>query len=173
MTKQEEATGYKNLVDLMALHADASNRLDAMEAALQEKFIGLVDDIRTEFAKLSLVVSESQAAIEEIALLNPEWFFRAKTIKTPYGSVGFRKTTKLVVKNEEVSILLIEQRGPEASEKYIRSRKELNLEALEQLDDADLRKLRISRETSESCTVKAAKLDLGKAVKKPSDDKAA
>jgi hypothetical protein len=173
-TSETDPSSYKNLVDLMALFAEATGRLGELEATIQEAFLKLVDEHREEFARFQQVAASSEASIEDLALLHPEWFKKAKTLKTPYGSVGFRKTSKLVVKNEEVTILLIQQAGEEAKGKYIRTFEALDLEALEKLDDADLKKFRIVREESQSCSVKAAKIDLGKAVAESADkDKAA
>ncbi|WP_193214967.1 host-nuclease inhibitor Gam family protein [Luteolibacter marinus] len=165
-----DTTSYKNLVDLMAIHADATGRLAAMEIELQEEFLKLVDERRKEFARLQGILGESQTSIETLATINPQWFEKKKTLKTPYGSVSFRKTSKLNVKNEEVTIVLIEQRGDQDKAAYLREKKELNLEALEKLDDAELKALRIVRETTESCKVTAAKIDLGKAVAKSTED---
>ena len=168
-----DAQSYKNLVDLMALHAEAVGRMAALENELQQEWLELVDKRRKEYAELQHTIADSQESIEMLATLNPQWFEKAKTLKTPYGTVAFRSTTKLNVKNEEVTIVLIEQRGEEEAAKFIRTTKGLNLEALEQLEDAELKKLRITRETTESCTVKAAKVDLGKAVKKAAETPAA
>jgi hypothetical protein len=96
-------------------------------------------------------------------------------VKTPFGSVSLRSTSKLEVANEEATILLI-QREIERDEAafpddaipvkaYLRERIELNLEALEKLSDAELKRFRIVRVTDERCTVKPVKIDLGKAVK--------
>jgi len=172
-TPVPDAASYKNLVDLMALHAEAHGRMAALEAELQQEWLELVDKRRKEYADLQHTIADSQESIEVLATLNPQWFEKAKTLKTPYGTVAFRKTTKLNVKNEEVTIVLIEQRGEEEVGLYVRTKKELNLEALEKLDDAELKKFRITRETTESCTVKAAKVDLGKAVKKAAEAPAA
>ena len=157
---------YKNLVDLLSVYAEATGRLAEMEGELNEELLNLVDGRRKDYAQLQSTISEAEQSIEALAIMNPQWFAKAKSVKTPYGSVGFRKTSKLVVKNEELTIVLIEQRGEEDKAAYLRTKQELNLEALEALDPAELKALRITRETTESCTVKAAKIDLGKAVAK-------
>lgn len=160
----DEATGYKNLVDLMAIYNESSTRMDELENDLQMAWLDLVDARRNDYAELQEAVAGSSAAIETLATLNRQWFADSKTLKTPYGSVSFRTATKLEVKNEEVTILLIEQMGEDAAI-FLRLKKELNLEAMEHLDDADLKDMRVRRVTTESCTVKAARVDLGKAVK--------
>jgi hypothetical protein len=105
---------------------------------------------------------------------HPEWFQDKKSIKTPYGSVGFRSTTSLDVPNEEASIILIEQLCKDDEKaQYLRKETTLNREALELLSDAELRQFRIKRLKEESCTVKPLKLDLGKAVKEAAEKEAA
>lgn len=156
---------YRTLVDSLAILTDHTNQLAALEAMLQTSFTELVDVHRDEYAILQSGISESEASIKLLAGLHPEWFETVKTIKTPYGTVGYRSSTKLEIDNEELTIALIERLGEDAAI-YLRQRQFLNLEALETLDDGDLKKLRVRRVTSDKCTVTPAKVDLGKAVKK-------
>jgi hypothetical protein len=85
----------------------------------------------------------------------------------PYGTVGFRTATKLDVPNEELTIALLERYTD--ADIYLRSRKFLNLEALETLSDSKLLDLKIQRITADKLTVTPAKIDLGKAVKKAAE----
>jgi hypothetical protein len=101
-------------------------------------------------------------------LKHPDWFAKTKTLKTPYGTVASRTSTKLEIPSEEVTIALLEARGAEA-EPYLRTRKFLSVESLETLDDLELARLKLRRVTSERITVTPAKLDLGKAVKAPEE----
>jgi hypothetical protein len=158
---------YSNLVDLLALHTESTTRMGELETAVQEAYLEIVDANRKLYAYLQNKIAESEMGIKIIALRHPEWFQAIKTLKTPYGTVGFRSTTKLDVANEELTIALIE-RLPDA-DLYLRTRKFLNLEALESLEDFALKGLQISRVTTEKCTVTPAKMDLGKAVKKAAE----
>jgi len=158
---------YSNLVDLLALHTEAVTRMSDLENAVQEAYLDIIDENRKLYASLQNKISESEAAIKIIALQHPEWFAAIKTLKTPYGTVGFRTTTKLDVPNEELTIALIE-RLPDA-DLYLRTRKFLNLEALEMLEDFQLLGFHIQRVKSDRCTVTPAKIDLGKAVKKAAE----
>ena len=159
-----EAADFKNLVNLMAIMAEGTARMGELENGLQQAYIDLVDGVRKDYASLQHALGKAEEAIETLALSNGQWFEKSKTLKTPYGSVSFRKTTKLDVKNEEVSILLLEQLGQDGLP-FVRTGKALNLEALEKLDDSELERLRIKRVTTESLTIKPTKVDLGKAVK--------
>jgi hypothetical protein len=163
--KSEKAEGkdYKNLIDLMAIYAESSARMDELEADLNQAWLDLVDARRADYSKLQLTLSKAEEAIKELSIVNPQWFAKVKTLRTPYGTVAFRRSTKLEVKNEEASIILLEQLGQDGLP-FLKTEKTLVLEALEKLDDAELECLRIRRVESESCTIKAAKPDLGKAV---------
>lgn len=159
-----DAADFKNLVDLMAVMAEGNARLGELENGLQQDYIDLVDARRKDYASLQYAIGQAEESIETLALSNGQWFEKSKTLKTPYGTVSFRKTSKLDVKNEEVSILLLEQLGQDGLP-FVRTAKALNLEALEKLDDTELERLRIRRVVTESLSIKPTKVDMGKAVK--------
>lgn len=163
-TSSSDPAAYKNFVDLMAIHCEATARMGELENDLQQCWLDLVDARRKDYAELQGLLGSSENAIEECAILNPQWFAKLKTLKTPYGTVGFRKVSKLECKNEEVSLLLLEQLGQDGLP-FVRSCKALNLEALEKLDDSELERLRIRRITTNTCKITPAKIDLGKAVR--------
>ena len=162
-TNTPDSTEYKNLVDLMAIHCEAIARLGELENDLQQAWLDLVDARRKDYTRMQEAAATSAEGIELLATLHPEWFEKAKTLKTPYGTVAFRSTSKLEVKNEEATILLIERLGEEGKI-FLRQTQTLNLETLTLLSDSELREFRIRRVTTESCSVKPAKIDLGKAV---------
>ncbi len=159
-----DPAAYKNLVDLMAIHCEATARMGELENDLQQCWLDLVDARRKDYAELQGILGNTENAIEESAILNPQWFSKVKTLKTPYGTVGVRKVSKLECKNEEVSLLLLEQLGQDGLP-FVRTVKALNLEALEKLDDSELERLRIRRITANTYKITPAKVDLGKAVK--------
>jgi len=173
--KPEDTDQYKNLVDLLAVFAEASNRLEVLQSDIQGGLIEIVDEKRKEYAEAQAALSQAESAIELIATSHPEWFSeKRRSIKTPYGTVSFRRSTKLMVSNEEASIILIEQLcDNEAAAQLVRQEKALNLEALEKLTDAELKQYRIRRVTEDNCSVKPAKIDLGKAVKESAEQEAA
>lgn len=161
-----EAHDYKNLVDLLAVYSEASNRMLSLQAGIQEQYLELIDGAKDEYATLQSKLGDAEQALEALSVAHPEWFpEKKKSIKTPYGIVKLTATTKLDAPNEEVSILLIQQAGEEAAEKFLRIHTELNIEALEALPDAELKPFRIKRVKDQSFSVTPAKLDMGKAVK--------
>lgn len=169
-----EHTRYENLINLLAVYSEASARSEQLKAEINADHLDLIDAHKKAYAELQQTITEAEAAIIAIAEANPDWFSASKTLKTPYGQVASRSSTSLDVPNEEASIILIEQKCDEETKgQLLRQKTELNLEALELLDDAALRQYRIKRVTSENITVKPAKLDLGKAVKAAAGKEAA
>lgn len=161
-TKETTGEDYRTLVDELATLTDAHNRLAALDARFQEAHAELVAEMfRADYAELQEAVAAARERVETLALKHPEWFEKSKTVKTPFGSVAFRSTTKLEVRNEEMTLALADGLGkPE----LVREKRELNREALETLDDGELKALKVKRVTSEKCTITPAKVDLGKAV---------
>ena len=162
-----DAATYRELVDHLAMLTDASNQMARLDADIQTEITALMDGVIDEYSILQTAISEHEAAVKTIALRHPEWFATVKTLKTPYGTIGFRSTTKLEVPSEEFTLALIERLAD--ADLYLRTRKFLNLEALESLHDSELAALRIERITADKLTVTPAKIDLGKAVKKAAD----
>jgi len=158
------------MVNLLAVYSEASNRLDELEASANGSLLELIDAHKTEYAQLQHTLAQTETALEVIALSHPDWFSeKRRSIKTPYGTVKFHASIKLEVKNEEVTLLLLDKLAQENPEfkrvDYVRAHEELNIEALEKLDDATLKKLRIDRVPNDNFSVVAAKVDMGKAVK--------
>jgi hypothetical protein len=180
---------FQNLVNLLAVFTEASNRLAQLQTDANNQLLDALDEIKVDYAKLQETVTQAEAAMELIALKHPEWFAVKRSIKTPYGTVSLRKATRLDVPNEEATIILIkhlaEKRArdqaqaiagapvePFDASTFIRTKEELDLEALEKLDDATLAQLRIKRVQDDKFSVKPATLDLGKAVTESAEQSA-
>jgi hypothetical protein len=158
-----DAPEYKNLIDLMAIYAEAESRMDELQSDLHQAWLDLVDARRKDYAGLQFTTGEAKESIRFLAENHPKWFGKKKSIKTLYGTVSFRKGTKLQVENEEASILRLEQLGQKGLP-FLKSEKKLVLEALEKLSDEELKRLGIERVETESFSIKTAKPDMGKAV---------
>lgn len=168
---QNNTDDYTKLTTELSRYTKLSNCLARIEADFQDAITDLIGQVfRDEFATTQAELSEVEARIETLAIRHPEWFAKSKTIKTPFGSVASRSTTKLDVPNEEATIALLELRGQQA-EPFLRTRKYLSLESLEALDDGELKQLKLARVTTEKITISPAKVDLGKAVKKAAEAK--
>ena len=156
---------YTTLTTELEKFTSLSHRLATIEADFQDAVTELIAEVyKDSFADLQGELAETEQKIELLVLKHPEWFAKSKTLKTPFGTVATRSSTKLDVPNEETTIALLELRGEEATP-FLRERKYLSIEALEGLDDGDLARLKIQRVTNEKITISPAKVDLGKAVK--------
>jgi hypothetical protein len=157
---------YTKLEQAIERHTALCNELAQIETSFQKAMHELIAEVyRDDFADLTEDKEDTEQLIELLAIRHPEWFAKTKTLKTPFGSVSTRKTTKIDVPHEEATIALLELRG-EAGEAFLRTRKYLSIEALEALDDAELTALKCRRVTSEKITITPAKIDLGKTLKK-------
>jgi hypothetical protein len=153
---------YKALIDLLAVFSEASVRLSELQARADAALLETVDGERKEFAELSTALEETDKAIKDLATKHPEWA-DGRTIKTPYGTVRFTRTTKLKVPSPEATVALIRSKIKDHDPtEFIRTREEPDLEALDRLDDSILAKVGIIRETTDSVSIKPAKVDLGK-----------
>ncbi len=183
LADESASADFKNMVDLLSVFSEATNRLDELEAEVNKDQLEVVDEHKAEYAKLQEKLTEAESALELIARKHPDWFVAKKTIKTPYGAISLKDNPpKLDAPNAEVSILLIEQKA-EADEaarpgtglsplrRFLRQHTELNLEALAELTDGELTDLRIKRTKSDTFKVAPARLDLGKAVKEAAGTK--
>ncbi|HMJ65394.1 MAG TPA: host-nuclease inhibitor Gam family protein [Candidatus Binatia bacterium] len=176
--EQPSKEDFANMVNLLSVYSDASNRLTELETSANFSLLSIVDEHRAEYAQLQKALMEAETALEAIALAHPQWFGEdRKSIKTPYGTVKFHSGIKLVVKNEEATVLLIQREGehnPEfKADDYLRKVETLNIEALERFDDSTLKKFRIERVREDKFSVVPAKVDMGKAVKEAAEKEAA
>lgn len=166
------AKHYKDLVDFLAILTDGTARLAALELDLQNEYIEAVDERREDYAAIQEAIGKAETVIRDLALQHPEWFAEAKTITTPYGKVQSRTSTKLEIANEDVTLALLKQLGPDSAP-FIRTTEEINREALEALPDDELARIRVKRVTAENVTITPHKPNLGKAVKQAAKQAAA
>lgn len=164
----KESDHFANMVNLLAVFTEATNRLQELETETNSALQEIIDEHKGRYASLQSVLTETEQALEVIAKSHPGWFQVRKSIKTPYGTLKTTSGTKLVAENEEVSIVLIQSEArvnpsfPACD--YLRQSVELDREALEKLEDEELAKFRIRREKTFGVKVEAAQLDMGKAV---------
>ena len=167
---------FKNACDLLSVFSEGTAQLTAMEAEINSMLLDLISDKKKEYAALQKAVTESETALEVIARRHPEWFADKRSVKTPFGVMKFSSSTSLEIKNPELSIELVrsvlvsESTDPAATEaQFIREVEELDREALEKLDDETLKRLKVKRVSNDNFSVKAATIDLGKAVKEAAE----
>lgn len=168
---------FDSAVDYLAALSDANNRLQDLEAEVNSEVLAVLEERKKKYAELQTIVSRCELELEKLVLRNRGWFSEdRRSIKTPFGTLKLHKSTKLEVKNDEVSILLIEQAIARAQQdqsdalnSLLRTVKVLNLEALEKLDDKALAQFRITRVERDNFSVVPAKVDMGKAVADAAD----
>lgn len=166
MSTNIQTDDYATLTTALASFTKLSNRIAEIEAGFQLAITDLIAECyKEDFAALQEEFEAVESRIKLLAIRHPEWFEKTKTLKTPFGSVASRSTTKIEVTNEEATVALLELRGEEGKP-YLRERKYLSIESLEAMDDGELKRLKLSRVTSEKITISPAKVDLGKALKK-------
>jgi hypothetical protein len=163
MTKATDQ--YEELIKLLAVFTEAENRINAAQNAANEALLEAVDDAKSEFAQAQKARDEAEAAVKLLSQRHPEWL-DGRTIKTPYGTVRFTRTTSLEVPDEDVTVTLIKAtRSAEELATFIRTKEVPNKQALELCTDDELKKLGVCRVVTDSIKVSAAKVDLGKAGK--------
>jgi ribosomal protein L31 len=167
---------FAEVVKLMALGSDAANRLAEIEAEANRLLLELIDDCRLDYAKCQSALTAAEAALEVHARAHPEWFGKAKSIKTPYGKIAFRTGTSLKVKDDEATVNLLraleptlnsklpEGQEPFVAEDYIRTVEVPNLETLERLPDDSLKLFMVTRVVADSFSFTPAKVEFGQAV---------
>lgn len=159
-----ESADFKNVIDCLAVGAEADARITELQSMLHQNYLDLVDSNREDYVKFSTAQTQSEAAVFETMDMHPEWFEgKKKSVKTLYGTFGFRESTKLEVKNPEATIILLKQLGPESAA-FIRTKEELDLEALEKMEDSELERIRVKRVKTRTAFITYAKPDMGKAV---------
>lgn len=167
--KQPECPAFEELVKLLAIYTDASNRLTEIEVEANDRLLELLDQQVKEYAALQVQVSDASAQLEATCKAHPEWFEKARSIKTPYGKVQFHRSNPLECVNDEATIKLLRAEAKANrnfdAEGFIRTTESPNLEALAQFDDTTLEKFMVKRVTKDNFSATPARVDFGKAVK--------
>lgn len=154
---------FGDLVNLLASLTEAENELRKLEASLNQDHLAAVRLHVDSYKELQTKIGEAKAAIEIISARNVQWFEERKTLATPYGEVKRTTSTKLVIADETATIALI--RAARRSDDFLETRITIRREVLETLEDEELRKFGVRRETTHNYKPEPAAIDLGKAVK--------
>jgi hypothetical protein len=174
---------FQEMINLLGVFTEATNQLAALQNDANDELMEWLDEAKVEYARLQETLTKAEAAIELIVQKHPEWFTQKKSIKTPYGTVKSTSSTKLVIPNEEATLVRLQlkaERSEIAAEAakaegkelpifddkaFVRTKQELDREALEKLEDHELVELGILRVKKDSVSIVPATLDMGKAVK--------
>lgn len=157
------------LMEWQRRHDAALRRLAELEGEVAAALAVAVGERTAEFAALRRESADLESRLVTLAAAHPEWR-EGQSVKSPLGRIEFRSVTRLAPVNAAASILLVETLvGPGSAretlrgwrpEQFLAVEKRLRLEALEALDDADLRALGIRRTRTETASVKPARPSL-------------
>ena len=163
-------------VELQQKFTGISNRLAELETEINIREQKLIQEHTADFVVLQETASALEAQLKDLFARHPEWCGEKKNVTTPYGAVEKRKATELQVDNPAMTVAMIEAKGkidPQfKADIFLHVSTEPNLETLEQLSDEALKELGVKRVETERITVKAAKVNVAKAVKAANKAKA-
>ena len=168
------------LIKLLGVFSAATSQLATLKGKTDGIFLKFIERQKDGYGEIQHELTESEAAIKELAARHPEWFAKEKTLKFPFGDVQSRTTTSHETFDEAATIARIRaamERVYRADdmEEYarlnalIRVTESLNLEAVGELDVETLGRFGIVRKVEESITVKAAGVNMGRAIKAAED----
>jgi len=167
--KNEKEKAFNEFVKLQSEHSELSNQLARIETQATERYQALIDKHTALYAKLTTRLSEVEDQLIAMALAHPEWR-TGRSVKTPFGTATFKKSSKLEFASLEAVLLLIDKNvGPKSlfeglraytPENFKRVTTELNLEALEALGEFELARLGITRTVTDNVTIKPLKVSV-------------
>jgi uncharacterized protein YjiS (DUF1127 family) len=172
-THTKPSTDYQLFLETFAVFTAATRDLAELDASIQKETDELIEGHKKEYLAATAAVKDAEDALKQWALLHPEWFNGKKSLTTPDGTLSKRVTKALDIENEALTTRLILARfAPElklaellgAAAEFLHVEIKPDREALEKLNDAELKDLGIKRSVSEAITPKPRKLDLGKAM---------
>jgi hypothetical protein len=155
------ASQYNEINELLFKFSTLNAALETAEAEIKTVQLAAAQDLLPKHAQAKVALAELESKLRSLSdrfysELFPE--DKKRTHATPFGALQLRKSTSLEVEDEEKSILRIkvactkelarESEGvpPRFTEsQLIRTREELNLEALGELDDITLAAFGIKR----------------------------
>ena len=164
---------YKRLLDLQTMHAEAVNELAELQNKADDELHSILAEHKDTFADVTVTIRDTEAAMESIALLHPDWFGDAKSVKTPFGVIKFHASSELEIPNEELAVARLSDaiRRGEVTADALALVTRIKVELLEGFSDGQLAALGVIRVRKNNFSAKPAKVSLGKAIS--SQDEAA
>ncbi len=157
-----KASEYNKLNELLAEYSRLNAAFEAAEAEIKTIQLAAAAELLPKHAELKVKTTDLEAKLRDFADNFYDELFpdEKRTHKTPFGGLAYKKTSSLDAPDEEKSILLIklacaqeDARAKALKEsprftvaQLIRTREELNREALELLDDITLAAFAVRRE---------------------------
>lgn len=176
------ADQYNAINTLLSKYSELSAALESAEAEIKTVQLAAARDLLPKHAAAKVALGELEGALRKLSDRHYTELFpdEKRTHKTPFGAIEYRKSSSLEVEDEEKSILKIkvacteelarrsEGRPPCFTEdQLIRTREELNLEALAQLDDTTLAMFGIVRVCKDNFKLSPFAMKTDKPARKP------
>jgi phage host-nuclease inhibitor protein Gam len=178
-TDLPQSPDFERALELLDALGRAQDELKNIEAISGDHLRGVLRDIKPRYAHFQAQELDALADLENLCRKHPEWFEAKATLKTLHGDLTLRSTPpKLVVDNPEAALLKLKLYAEKAYDhspsgdkaraeflaRYIRTREELNLDALKGAGETIIAVISGALVTEEKFSAKPATLDLAKAV---------
>lgn len=176
------SSAFQRALDLLDALGRAQDELKNIDAISGDHLRGVLRDIKPRYAHFQEQEIAAFRELEKLCRSHPEWFENKKTLDTLYGALSLRSTPpKLVVDNPEAALVKLKLHAERAFDhtpegdkaraeflaRYIRSKEELNLDALKAAGHTLIAVISGEIVTEEKFSAKPATLDLAKAVAAP------
>lgn len=176
------ASQYNEINDLLSQFSTLSAALESAESEIKRVQLAAAQDLLPRHAAAKVALTDLEARLRKLSEQFYEELFpedKKRTHHTPFGSLQFRKSSSLEVDDEEKAMLKIkvactqelaresEGHPPRFTEdQLLRTRQELNLDALGELDDATLALFSIARVHKDNFKVLPFEMKADKPAKK-------
>lgn len=185
------AQQYNRLNELLSEFSTLDAAFELAEAEIKTLQLAAAKELLPRHAELKIKMADMEAQLHKLADAHYAALFLAderRTHNTPFGGLKYLRSTNLEVADEEKSILKIkvlatEELARESSipnyrpkftaAQFIRTREELDLEALAKCDDATLATFGLKRVHKDNFAVVPFKMQSDRPAKKPALQEAA
>jgi len=122
-----------------AIHAAAENQINALKESAGRQSLALAERVQKLEDEITVFVNANR---QEILGKN-------RSVKLNFGVIGFRATSKLVIKNAQATIAKIREHFGRRAKDVIIVKESPNKNTLDKWDDADLKKIGAQRKTDD------------------------
>ena len=70
--RRTESPAFNEMVNLLAVFSDASSRLEEIQATANSELLVLIDEHKSEYAKLQEICTRTETTLESICKSHPE-----------------------------------------------------------------------------------------------------
>ncbi len=174
---------YSEINELLADYSAGAAALEGAEAEIKTVQLAAAERLLPRHAEAQVRLTDLEARLRKLSDDHYDELFpeeKKRSHDTPFGTLKYRKSSKLKLEDEEKVMLKIErvcaeevsrakslQHAPRFTlDQLVRTHVEPNLEALEAFDDATLRQFGITREREDKFTIAPFEMKADKPAKK-------